>query len=382
MRPNRYTVEVDNVNAGEWAALMDQFDDATIYQTWAYGQETSGASRLSHVLLRDRGELVAMAQLRVLQPRPFRVGMAHLRWGPLCQPRGKETNPDILREMAGVLSDEYVRRRGLFLQVLPNATVGSPRAAAFASAFRGYASAPFARGSSYRTLVVNLTAPVEELRRRLDGKWRNQLNRAEKGGLSVVDEGRESDFETMTAMCRQMERRKQVQAVREMVSFGRIQRLLWPNQRMKLLLCLDRGVPVAGALASALGASGVYLMGATSDQGLSSKGSYLLQWRILNWLRDKGVREYDLGGINPDNNPGVYHFKKGLTGADVEYVKPLNACERALSRGMAWLFTAAKQALQRPCAPPSRPPGAASSTGVTPRGAPPALRAAEDVAAR
>jgi lipid II:glycine glycyltransferase (peptidoglycan interpeptide bridge formation enzyme) len=50
---------------------------------------------------------------------------------------------------------------------------------------------------------------------------------------------------------------------------------------------------------------------------MKAKGSYLLQWRMMQWLRERGCRGYDLGGVNPTRNPGVYHFKSGVGGAEV-----------------------------------------------------------------
>ena len=76
-----------------------------------------------------------------------------------------------------------------------------------------------------------------------------------------------------------------------------------------------------------MGDSAIYLLGATSDDGLNAKGSYLLQWTLIQWLKENGVRWYDLGGIDPEGNPGVYYFKRGFSGADVCQLTPLVACK-------------------------------------------------------
>ena len=74
---------------------------------------------------------------------------------------------------------------------------------------------------------------------------------------------------------------------------------------------------MSGLVASSIGATGIYLLGATSNEGMTAKGSYLLQWHMLQRLNGKGCEWYDLGGINAEENPGVYHFKKGLGGDEV-----------------------------------------------------------------
>jgi glycosyltransferase involved in cell wall biosynthesis len=93
----------------------------------------------------------------------------------------------------------------------------------------------------------------------------------------------------------------------------------------------NKGIAVAGPVASAMGDSAIYLLGATSDDGLNSRGAYLLQWTLIKWLKEHGVRWYDLGGIDPERNPGVYHFKRGLSGNDITQINPLVACDSVVS---------------------------------------------------
>jgi lipid II:glycine glycyltransferase (peptidoglycan interpeptide bridge formation enzyme) len=66
----------------------------------------------------------------------------------------------------------------------------------------------------------------------------------------------------------------------------------------------------------------VYLLGATSPEALTVKAAYLLQWKAIEEARARGCRWYDLGGIDPAENPGVFHFKEGLGGADVTAAGP------------------------------------------------------------
>jgi len=99
-------------------------------------------------------------------------------------------------------------------------------------------------------------------------------------------------------------------------------------------------------VASAIGDSAIYLLGATSDDGLDSKGAYLLQWTLIEWLRNSGVKQYDLGGIDPEVNPGVYHFKKGFSGSDVCQLNPFIASSSALSSGMVRAGLAVQRTLK------------------------------------
>ena len=64
------------------------------------------------------------------------------------------------------------------------------------------------------------------------------------------------------------------------------------------------------------GDTSVYLQGATSEEGLKAKATYALQWSAVATSRARGCRGYDLGGIDPERNPTVYHFKAGMGGVD------------------------------------------------------------------
>jgi lipid II:glycine glycyltransferase (peptidoglycan interpeptide bridge formation enzyme) len=326
-----WQVEVDRSTPAEWSQMLDLFDDANLYQTWSYGGIRWGEGNLSHLVLKRSGEVLGMAQLRIIRPTRFKFGMAYLRWGPLFERRGEMLNPNVPTCMARALEEEYVSKRKLFLHTLPNAFAGSPRAAIIESAFCRFTREPLATDNTYRSFVLDLAPPLEELRGGLDKKWRNQLSSAEKKDLKVIAGGGSEEYRTFCMLYNQMRKRKTFETTVDVEEFGRIQQDLAVPHRMRVLICEDRGVPVAGLVVSAMGDSAIYLLGATSDEGLNSKGSYLLQWALIKWLKENGFKWYDLGGIDPDGNPGVYHFKRGLLGTDVTQVSPLVACTSVMS---------------------------------------------------
>jgi lipid II:glycine glycyltransferase (peptidoglycan interpeptide bridge formation enzyme) len=330
MQNSNWQVEVDRATPAEWSEMLDLFDDSNIYQTFAYGQVRWGGKNLSHLVLKRDGEVVAMAQIRIIRPTPLKFGIAYLRWGPIFERRGRALDPEVPTNMARALEDEYVGSRRLFLQVLPNAFVGSPRADAYRTAFSRF-TAEALGNSTYRTLILDLAPTLEELRKNFDKKWRNQLTRSEKNNLKVIAGNGKEEYQAFCQIYSQMLKRKAFETTVDVDEFGRIQEELAESHRMRILICEDNGVPVTGLVASAMGDSAIYLLGATSDQGLNSKGAYLLHWTLISWLKANGVRWYDLGGIDPERNPGVYHFKRGFSGADVCHLNPLVASDGSVS---------------------------------------------------
>ena len=214
-----------------------------------------------------------MAQLRIVRPTPLKFGMAYLRWGPLWKRRGQPLDPEVPIRMARAIEDEYLGKRKLFLRILPNAFAGSPRAASISSGL-------------FEVRLrnqVNLTTPterlswislpsLEELRGRLDKKWRNQLSRSEKNNLTVISGNGSEEYQAFCEIYSQMRKRKAFETTVDADEFGRIQEALPEPQRMRVLICQDKGVPVAGLVASAMGDSAIYLLGRHQRRRIEFEG--------------------------------------------------------------------------------------------------------------
>ena len=57
-----YVSEIDTVDELTWCEILEQFDDANIYQTWSYAAVRCGRQNTSHLLLKEKGDIVAIAQ--------------------------------------------------------------------------------------------------------------------------------------------------------------------------------------------------------------------------------------------------------------------------------------------------------------------------------
>ena len=124
-----------------------------------------------------------------------------------------------------------------------------------------------------------------------------------------------------------MWKRKAFETTVDVEEFGRIQENLPETQRMRILICEQNGVPVAGVVASAMGDSAIYLLGATSDDGLNAKGAYLLQWTMIQWLKENGFRVVRPGRDRSATAiPVSISFKRGLSGSDVSHLSAVALC--------------------------------------------------------
>ena len=88
---------------------------------------------------------------------------------------------------------------------------------------------------------------------------------------------------------------------------------------MRITTCESDGHVIAAALSHQLGDSLIGLLSATNEAGRELKAFYLLQWDEIAMASRGKARWLDMGGANPEGNPGVYKFKSGVGGEEVEY---------------------------------------------------------------
>ena len=332
-----FRAEVDQIDKAEWSRVLPDFEDAMVYQTWSYGEIRWGGRNLSHLVLKRNGEIVALSQARILTLPVVKHGIAYVAWGPVWRRRGQKHDPEILRQMVDALKQEYAVRRGLHLRVLPNEVDGTinPHAAALHAIFadEGFSRKP----TPSRTLLLDVTPPWDELRKNLTQRWRNHLNVAEKKGLNLIEGTGDDLFEIFLVLYREILKRKRFLPGADVNEFRKIQRDLPDPLKLKIILCELRGEPVAAAVGSLVGDTGIVMFSAVGNKGMKSNGSYLLRWRMIEWLKGSQARWLDLGGINPEKNPGSYHFKAGLAGKagqDVYLAGQFDICESLFSSAL------------------------------------------------
>jgi lipid II:glycine glycyltransferase (peptidoglycan interpeptide bridge formation enzyme) len=176
----------------------------------------------------------------------------------------------------------------------------------------GFSSVPAETPS--RTILMDITPTLEELRGGMRPHWSRELKRAERQKLEIVEGTSDELFATFITIYKDMVFRKKFAEANDINQFRRIQARLPESLKMKIMLCKSGDDVCAGLVCSLIGKAAVYIFGATSTSGMKSNGSYLLQWRLIESLKRSGCSLYNLNGINPLRNPGTYKFKNDLAG--------------------------------------------------------------------
>lgn len=305
-----YHVDIDTINEVDWNASLRHFDDATLYQTWAYGRMKAGDSRLSHVLLWHQNNLVAMSQVRIINLSPLPSGIAYVHWGPLWKKRGVPPDLNHLSIILRAMREEYVHGRGLVIRILPK-IVDRDLEPEIRSTYesQGFAWSP----DPDQTFVIDISMPLEEIRARLQKDWRRDLRNAEKQELKLIEGTCRDNLAVAIKLTKEMKERKKFFGGRTS-DLLEVQEGLPEDFKVKVIYAEHEKEPVAALGWQSIGRIGFPVIAATGNKGLRLRASFLLWWKMIEFYNARGFRFLDVGGVNSTRNPGGYLFKSRLVG--------------------------------------------------------------------
>lgn len=331
-QPSVEPVRLEHLDREAWGDALACFCDRSYQQEFAYAETLAARQAALHeeVAVWDGDELIGLASIRIRRIPLLGVGVAYIPSGPMVN-RGADGDIERLGLCLSALRAEYVSRRGLQLRVL--LPIGSPdwnMGAAQVMAGLGLRRIPHGRG--YETMIVNLERPLDDIRKGLAQKWRNCLNRAERQGLSVRWLADVQDFDRFAQAHSAFVAHKGFRVDLDASFFADVRRSGAKELSLAIAWAEWDDTPVAAHLGSYAGDTAVYLLGYTTERGMRSQAAYLLQWAVLQRAQALGMKWYDLGGIDPIGNPGVYHFKEGLGGVAVQAAGPMEYTSGWMSR--------------------------------------------------
>ncbi len=338
-----YDYEVDATSTDAWHHLLTDFEDSNIHQTWAYAAVEGGQKHISTLNLTKNGEVVAIALARFRKLPVVGIGLAYVHRGPIWRRKEVEPNVEHFRQVVRALRNEFVCRRGLTLRLNPAISDDASRLSAIL-AEEGFSSIDQEKQSA--TILMNISPSIAELREGMSSHWKRELKVAEKHHLEIIEGTTDELMDSFIQVHAEMASRKGFAVNANPRQFKQVQSKLPETLKMRVLLCRSAQGLCAGAIYSRMGNSASYLFGATSNDGMKSRGSYLIQWRILQALKEQGTSTYDLNGVDPAGNHGTYVFKRDLAGKhgrEATFLGKFDASAGSLSQSLLRLRDALKE---------------------------------------
>ena len=302
MRP--ISLEHKTLDMVAYDNLYRQCRQSSILQSAAYGE----AKRLIEGFEVERKVIMesdnTIALYQVLMKRLPIIGkVARINRGPLYMRSGPSSLDD-LKRLYRSLYEEWVIRRGFFLQIAPNVTDDIMSSGDFKELGFIRSDEP-----NWHSGWLCLNQSEEALRKALQQKWRNLLNKSEKMETELHHVESEKDLEAILVEYDRFMRERNFQS-----TSSHLIRAMYRQSSDTLYATMAKkeGRYLGAIIIAKHGDSCTYLVGVTSDEGRKANANYLLLWNGLLHCRDAGFQWFDVGGIDEINTPGIAHFKKGL----------------------------------------------------------------------
>ncbi len=178
------------------------------------------------------------------------------------------------------------------------------------------------------TVIVDLAATEEDILNSFKQKTRYNVRLAEKKGVTVeAVEATDANCQTMYDLMKATRDRAGffLRDYGYFSHFWQSHQMAWRGQ---LFFAHYEGQVLAGDFATYLGGKGLYKDGGSIRAHSELQAPYLLQWRVMQWLKEHGVTEYDLHGTPPaseienPNHPfaGLARFKTGFNAEITQFI--------------------------------------------------------------
>ena len=169
--------------------------------------------------------------------------------------------------------------------------------------------------TGYATVMLDISKPMDELRANLDKRWRHRLGGAEKSELSIHRMGTNpGQYRWLLDAEMQQRVTRGFQGYPD-IWFERYAESRKQPSKNILSLRADVGRDRVAAMMFVLhGEAATYQVGWTSDAGRDLHAHHLILWKAIEELKERGIRQLDLGGVNTGRSAGIARFKMATGG--------------------------------------------------------------------
>lgn len=305
------------VDPTAWDRFVAASDPGSYLQTsaWAAVKAVNGWS--AHRITAETADAPSIgAQILVRRPRPMPWGFAYAPRGPVA----RAWDGPAVTAFTAALREGLTASAGRVshVRIDPEIEAGGAHDAdgALRTSLRAAGWRPAPPIQPNATRLIDLRADEAALWGDLRKKWRQYVNKARSGGITVVDAGRDrlGDFYRIY--------RETADRAGFLIRAESAYRDVWdafaPSGNARLLFAQAAdGEPQATLLLVRCGPRVVEPYGGMTAAGGESRANYLLKWEAIRSSREAGATSYDLWGLATG---GIAHFKIGFGGREVRYV--------------------------------------------------------------
>ncbi len=267
----------------------------------------------------ENGRVVGAMQLTV---SPVPIPAPGLRFNWLYCSRGPTLeSPDSPALKALIEFTQQIARKehAVVLRLEPNIADDDPNLEAWIAAYRalGFVTTPYAVHGR-RSWVLDIRPSAEELLANFKMTWRQNVRSAERKGVIIREAVNDADFDAYYDLLKITSERDAF-FIHAKDYHKEILRQFASKGDAVLYLAEHEGEAIAAKMLIRFGDWCWDMFGASSNNKRNLKPTYLLQYRCIQWAKEKGCSYFDFRTIPEVLEPGeemwgVYEYKKGFGG--------------------------------------------------------------------
>jgi peptidoglycan pentaglycine glycine transferase (the first glycine) len=274
----------------EWDRFLESVPDGNHQQSSLWSKAKSFSRwQVLRLIVRDRDTIVGGAQI-LHRSVPVLNRLGYVPRGPVFA----NEDPAVYEFMFRAL-DSAARSEGIGYLAVQPARVSAPFVIDLIA--HGFRPSPFTLAPT-ATVLIDLSKPRESQLCEMRSGTRRGIRTALASDL-VVRVGTGRDVPAFHGLLQSSARRHRFSPPPESY-FRRIWQVFSPSDDIVLFLAELKGEPVAGELDIAFGDTLVSKRAGWSGQYGRLHPNELLVWTALNWAKERGLKHFDMEGLDPD----------------------------------------------------------------------------------
>lgn len=168
------------------------------------------------------------------------------------------------------------------------------------------------------TVMVNLDENMDVIKNRLKRKWNYNLRRSDtfKHRFDILnDDNQLSVF---------IEEHGKMRGIKGFKDNFDLKELKIMKEKLKddlfVFTTYENNTFSSGRIMARFMNTACELKAVTTERGRKTRASYFCLWEAIKFLKAKGCKRLDMGGVDPEENPGVTLFKRGVGGEDIRWL--------------------------------------------------------------
>ena len=294
---------IDTLDVEQWNDLAQRSEVCDAFQTYELAEVVRNSLNSQPRFLVVRDGTGTVGGVLFFKKRMFGIFDSYeVRGGPLYLKGNKAV---VMKSILKAFGKK--KTRSMYSLFIPSPLINC----GFMEMFKAEGYHPLA----FRTLIVDLKKPIEEIWRALNTDARRGVRRANDFGVKVEIANRWPEWEEFYKLHLIHSRNKQYSTYPRNY-FKEIFKLHRKNL-CRLFIAKYRKQVIAGHLFLICRENMIGLLNASLRTFLKYRPNYLIQWRSIEWARENGVMAYDMNGLPWEATKylhGIYQYKKRWDG--------------------------------------------------------------------